>query len=431
MRLERVENHPPVFPDDLPDGRIDLMELSLMQSTVLKQKKRGFFARLSYDQGTVFRDFFVPKSATRFDPVLLAIILVLVTAGSLMIFSASYAYAEYRYGDSYYFIGRQIIWVILSIALMLFCSTLSITFYKHLAFPLYIVVLILLIAVLVIGQIGNGAQRWISLGPLTIQPSEIAKTSLVLILARYFSVFEKQALEISNKKRMLLWGTLIPFAFIGLICLLVMLQKHLSGIIILGSIGICVMFASGISLRYLGYCCGAAGVGVTCLALFTDYTKKRITTWLNPELYPLEGGWQTLQGLMAIGSGGFFGLGFGQSRLKYSYVSEPANDMIFTILCEELGFLGAAIVIGLFLLFIWRSVKIALTNPDTFARLTAIGITAKISIQVLLNIAVVTNTIPNTGISLPFFSYGGSSMMMILFEMGILLSISRTSVLRK
>jgi cell division protein FtsW len=397
----------------------------------MNKLKNSFIARLSHDPGVKAQDFILNKQASHMDFVLLFLILILITYGSLMVFSASSAYAEYRYGSSYYFISRQIVWVILSVALMLFTSTLTPAFFKHLAVPLYAVVLGLLVTVLIIGQIGNGAQRWISLGPITIQPSEIAKTSLILVLARYFSVFEKEALEVRSKKRMFLYGTLIPFAFIGVVCILVMLQKHLSGIIILGCIGISIMFASGISLRYLGYCCGGAGVGVTCLALFTDYTKKRITTWLNPELYPLEGGWQTLQGLMAIGSGGFFGLGFGNSRLKYSYVSEPANDMIFTILCEELGFLGAALAILLFILFIIRGLKIALGHSDSFCRLAAFGITAKVAIQVILNIAVVTNTIPNTGISLPFFSYGGSSMLMVLFEMGILLSISRTSQVRK
>ena len=395
------------------------------------EKKRGFFSRLFWDGDMTRRGFFIEKNAPHVDYFLLTIITVLVTVGSLMVFSASFAYAEYRYGDSYYFIGRQIIWVIISFAVMLFVSCLTPSFFRFLAFPLYLVVLALLVAVLVIGQIGNGAQRWISLGPITIQPSEIAKTSLVLILARYYSVFHEKALEIRSKSRMLIWGTLIPFAFIGCFCVLVMLQKHLSGIIILGCIGISVMFISGISLRYLGYFTAAAGTGVTCLALFTDYTKKRITTWLNPELYPLEGGWQTLQGLMAIGSGGFFGLGFGNSRLKYSYVSEPANDMIFTIICEETGFLGALFVILLFALFLWCGIKIGLNQEDTFCRIAAIGITVKVAIQVILNIAVVTNTIPNTGISLPFFSYGGSSMVMLLFEMGILLSISRTSTIRK
>lgn len=395
------------------------------------EKKRGFFSRMFWDPGMTRRGFFIEKNPPHVDFFLLTIITVLVAVGSFMVFSASFAYAEYRYGDSYYFIGRQIIWVLISFAVMMFVSCLTPSFFRALALPLYLVVLALLVAVLIIGQIGNGAQRWISLGPITIQPSEIAKTSLVLILARYYSVFQEKALEIRAKTRMLLWGTLIPFAFIGCFCILVMLQKHLSGIIILGCIGISVMFISGISLRYLGYFTAAAGTGVTCLALFTDYTKKRITTWLNPELYPLEGGWQTLQGLMAIGSGGFFGLGFGNSRLKYSYVSEPANDMIFTIICEETGFLGALFVIILFALFLWRGIKIGLNQEDTFCRITAIGITVKVAIQVILNIAVVTNTIPNTGISLPFFSYGGSSMIMLLFEMGILLSISRTSTIRK
>lgn len=392
---------------------------------------RGFFRRMLRDEHVKRADLFYASGAPHVDYLLLAVIAVLVLLGSLMVFSASFAYAEYRYGDSYYFIGRQIIWVIVSGTIMMGAAKMTPVFYRHLAVPLYGVVVALLLAVLVIGSIGNGAQRWISLGPITIQPSEIAKTSLVLILARYYSIFGTRALEIRSKPRMLLWGTLIPFAFIGCFCVLVMLQKHLSGIIILGSIGLSVMFVSGISLRYLGYFTGACTAGVTCLALFTDYTKRRITTWLNPELYPLEGGWQTLQGLMAIGSGGFFGLGFGNSRLKYSYVSEPANDMIFTIICEETGFIGALLIMLLFAVFIWRGIRIGLSQEDTFSRLAAIGITVKVAIQVLLNICVVTNTIPNTGISLPFFSYGGSSMIMLLFEMGILLSISRTAVLRK
>ncbi len=396
-----------------------------------KVKHRGALRRFLLDEHTTPQNYIHRGNATRVDTVMLVTILVLVTFGSIMIASAGYAYADFRYGNAFYFTARQLIWVAISLVVMLTASRLTEQFYKHLALPLYILVIALLIIVLIIGSIGNGAQRWIAIGPVTIQPSEIAKTSLVLILARYFSVFEEQALEIKHKGRMLLFGTWIPFCFIGLICLLVMLQKHLSGIIILGLIGITVMFASGIALRYLAICCGGAGVGVTCLALFTDYTKRRITTWLNPELYPLDGGWQTLQGLMAIGSGGFFGLGFGKSRLKFSYVSEPANDMIFTILCEELGFLGAAVVILLFIIFIWRGIQIGLSNPDPFCRLTAIGITAKVAIQAVLNIAVVTNTIPNTGISLPFFSYGGSSLIMLLFEMGILLSISRKSIIRK
>lgn len=394
-------------------------------------EKKGLIRRMLFDAQDEQRGIFYPRNPPRPDAFLLLIILLLAIYGTLMVFSASYAYAEYRYDNPYYFIGRQIIWLLLSLALMALTSCVRTSFFARISLPLYALVLLLLIAVLIIGQIGNGAQRWISIGPITIQPSEIAKTALVLILARYFTIVPEYALEIRKKSRMLMWGTLIPFGFIGLVCLLVMLQKHLSGIIILGAIGISMMFVSGIALRYLGYCTAAAGIGVTALALFTDYTKRRITIWLNPELYPLDGGWQTLQGLMAIGSGGFWGLGFGNSRLKYSYVSEPANDMIFTILCEELGFPGAALAIALFCLFIWRGIQIGLTNPDPFNRLVAIGITIKVGLQAILNLAVVTNSIPNTGISLPFFSYGGSSMIMLLLEMGILLSISRTSYIRK
>jgi cell division protein FtsW len=365
------------------------------------------------------------KTVVGIDLRLLLLILLLAVAGSVMIFSASYAYAETRYHNGLYFIERQTVWFFLGIGIMLLASLPNPSFYRKYAPIFYLATVVLLAAVLVIGSVGNGAQRWIAIGPITVQPSEIAKTTLVLMLAGYYSTYGELAFSFRKKKHSFLYGTALPCAMIGLLCLLVMLQKHLSGLIIIGCIGITVMFLSGIRLRYLASFGTIAGVGVTAFALFTDYTKRRITIWLNPELYPLDGGWQTLQGLMAIGSGGFFGKGFGKSVLKYSYVSEPANDMIFTILCEELGFFGAFGVILLFALFIRRIVTVALRSLDPFARLVALGIAAKVGIQVLLNICVVTNTIPNTGISLPFFSYGGSSLLMLFFEMGILLSISR------
>jgi cell division protein FtsW len=210
-----------------------------------------------------------------------------------------------------------------------------------------------------------------------------------------------------------------------------MLQHHLSCIIILGVIGLLMIVASGADLRYIGAFCLAGLAGVSYIAFFTDYTKNRITVWLDPEKYKLTGGWQTLQGLMAIGSGGFFGKGLSKGELKYCYVSEPANDMIFAVLCEELGFVGAVCALLLFALLIWRGFTIALRSEDTYSRLLVIGICIKIAVQVLLNVAVVTNTIPNTGISLPFFSYGGSSLIMIFAEMGIILSVSRKSRINK
>ena len=365
------------------------------------------------------------RSVKGIDTTLALLILLLAAAGTVTIFSAGFAYAENRYQNGYYFIERQIVWLIVGIGVMLLTLLQSARFWYGIAPTLYFITLLLLLTVLAVGIAGNGAQRWIAIGPLTCQPSEFAKTSLILILARYYADNSARALDRKNRRNAFLFGTLFPFLLIGLICLLVLLQKHLSGLIILGCIGILVMLFSGISLRYIGAFGGAAGIGVAAFALLTDYTKRRITIWLNPELYPLDGGWQTLQGLMAIGSGGFFGRGFGESVLKYSYVSEPANDMIYTILCEETGFIGAAGVLLLFSVFVWRAVRIGSRCGDVFPRLVALGIAGKIAVQVLLNLAVVTNTIPNTGISLPFFSYGGSSLVMLFFEMGILLSISR------
>ena len=364
------------------------------------------------------------------DPTLLVLILLLAAAGTLTVFSAGFPYAENRYHNGYYFIERQIVWVIVGVGVMLLSLLPSSRFWYGIAPSLYLLTVLLLLSVLAVGIAGNGAQRWIAVGPLTFQPSEFAKTSLVLILARYYAGHSEKALDRKNKKNAFLYGTLFPFLLIGSICILVLLQKHLSGLIILGCIGLLVMLFSGISLRYIGFFGGAAGIGVTAFACLTDYTKRRITIWLNPEKYPLDGGWQTLQGLMAIGSGGFFGRGFGNSVLKYSYVSEPANDMIFTVLCEETGFFGALGVVVLFSLFVFRAVRVGLRAADPFSRLVCLGIAGKIAVQVLLNLSVVTNTIPSTGISLPFFSYGGSSLVMLFFEMGILLSISREVPIR-
>ena len=212
--------------------------------------------------------------------------------------------------------------------------------------------------------------------------------------------------------------------------LLVMLQKHLSCIIILGMIGLLLITMSGINLKYITAFVTLCVAGASYIAFFTDYTKDRITVWQNPEGYKLTGGWQTLQGLMAIGSGGLIGKGLGNGELKHCYVSEPANDMIFAILCEELGFIGALCALALFGVLIYRGYKIGFACQNIYDRLLCIGISTKIAIQTLLNVAVVTNTIPNTGISLPFFSYGGSSLLMLFLEMGIILSISKTVRIR-
>ena len=365
------------------------------------------------------------------DPAFIITVIMLAVFGTVMVFSASGPYSYARYGDTAYFMKRQIIWVVVGFLTMYVASRINVAFYKKITPFLYGATLFLLILVLVIGFVGNGAKRWISIGPLTLQPSEIAKIAIVMMLSKYFSDYEEHALEQRSRKKIFIYGTILPILLMLIPIILVMLQKHLSCIIILSLLGLSMIVAAGINLRYIYVFSGIGIGGISALALFTDYTKERIMVWRNPEAYKLTGGWQTLQGLMAIGSGGIFGLGFGNSVMKHCYVSEPANDMIFAILCEELGLLGAILSLSLFSLLVFRGYVIALRAPDVYSRLVAFGIITKMAIQVLLNVAVVTNTIPNTGISLPFFSYGGSSLIMIFFEMGILISISRFSKINK
>ena len=365
------------------------------------------------------------------DSFLLFTVLILVAFGLIMVFSASYADARTRYGDSFYFIKRQSAMVVIGIVAMAAASKFPLSFYKRVAPLAYVVSAFLLVLVLFLGDTGGGAQRWIELGPIRFQPSELAKYSLILTLAWYYSKYHEKAFDAKNLRTSNLYGTWIPLLIIGFLCFLVMLEKHLSGIIIIGCIGIMIMFSSGIRIRLLCLLGGVAGAAVVAFAFLTDYTKRRIDIWQNPANYPQDGGWQTLQGLRAIGSGGFFGLGLGNSRQKFSYVSQPQNDFIFTITCEELGFIGALAVIVLFAILVWRGIVIAVRSPDRFSQLVAIGISIKIALQVLLNIAVVTNSIPNTGISLPFFSYGGTAMIVQLAEIGTLLAISKYTLEKK
>ena len=371
------------------------------------------------------------QRVARCDRTFAALALTLGAIGTLTVFTAGYAYADAKYGDPLYFIKRQLLWLALGIVVMIVASHLDISHYKRLSIPLYLGSLILLVLTLIIGFVGNGAQRWISIGPLTIQPSEIAKLSVVMMLSFYFDKNGERACSPHTHRESFIHGTLIPITIMLIPIILVMLQHHLSCIVILGCLSISLILLAGIDMRYILGFIGAGAAGVSCIALFTDYTKDRITVWLDPEKYKLTGGWQTLQGLMAIGSGGLFGKGFGRGELKYCYVSEPANDMIFAILCEETGFVGAFITVCLFALLIYRGFRIAARAECRFSKLICLGICLQIAIQALLNIAVVTNTVPNTGISLPFFSYGGSSLIMLFFEIGIILSVSRHATVEK
>ncbi len=361
----------------------------------------------------------------KIDIIYLMLVLLLAIFGTFMVFSAGGPYAEARYDDSFYFIKKQLIWLTVGVLSMTVVSKLRVEFIKSLTPLLYGITLFLLILVLIIGFAGNGAKRWLSIGPITLQPSELAKITLILILAKYFD--GKRLFDKRKRKTVFVYHTLYPILLMLIPVILIMLQKHLSCIIIMGTLGLLMIVGSGADLRYIKSACLIGGGGVFALAFLTDYTKDRITVWRDPEAYKLTGGWQTLQGLMAIGSGGIFGVGYGNSVMKHCYVSEPANDMIFAILCEELGLCGAVLTLTLFALIIYRGFKIAMSANDDFSALTAYGISVKMAIQTALNVAVVTNTIPNTGISLPFFSYGGSSLVMLFIEMGIMLSVSRRS----
>ena len=371
------------------------------------------------------------KPSNKIDYLFLFSIILLTAYGTLMVFSAGEPYAETRYGDGSYFIKKQTVWLIIGATVCFLSSNVDINFYKKYTPHFYAITTVLLVLVLAVGFVGNGAQRWISIGPLTLQPSEIAKLSMLMMLAYYFSEKEELSINSKNNREIFTYGTLFPALIMLLPIVLVMLQRHLSCIIILGTIGLLLIFASGVNPKYIYAFCAICVLAVCFIAFFTDYTKERITVWQNPEAYKLTGGWQTLQGLMAIGSGGIFGVGYGESILKHCYVSEPANDMIFAILCEELGLTGGIAVLLMFALLVWRGTIIALRCDDVYTRLVVLGICIKTAVQVLLNIAVVTNTIPNTGISLPFFSYGGSSLVMLFFEMGIVLSASKKSALTK
>ena len=367
----------------------------------------------------------------------LLIVLALITFGAVMSFSASYAFAEFRYDDSTYFIKRYILFAVMSIigtAVFVFIGNPRL--WRIFGAGSYAVSIILLLLVLVKGSSGGGAQRWLSFGFFTVQPSEIAKMAVVMTLALYMAFYEKEIKSVHVFGGSFRKGVLVPGMIIGIICALVMLEKHISGVIIIGLIGLAVMYLGGTHKKWIFLILGILAVAAIVLILVSSYAQDRVTSWLkiafSPDTVDTHGdAWQTLHGLDAIGSGGLFGRGLGNSLLKEGYVSQPQNDFIFTIICEELGFVGAAIVIGLFALLVYRGFRIASRCPDKYLILVAYGLSFKVALHVILNVAVVTNSIPTTGVALPFFSSGGSSLAVQIFEMGIILSISRFSAEKK
>ena len=348
----------------------------------------------------------------------LLLTLLLTAVGLIMLFSASYARAYYVTGNSASYFVSQLIFALIGIAAMYGMSRVPYEWYRKFSRPLYAAAILLLLAVLLIGTKVNGARRWINLGFANFQPSEIAKFALIVMLS---------ALMTSNQKDIKAPRTFwVCAAALVMIAVLLIMEPHYSATIIVAALAFCMMAIGGINRKYLGIVAALGAAALLFLLLSGGYTSERITAWRNPEADPLDSGLQILQSEYAIGSGGLLGLGFGMGRQKYLYLPEEHNDYIFAIVCEELGFIGAVGILILFALLIIRGYWIAMHARDRFSMLLAAGLTTLLALQVFLNVAVVTNLIPSTGISLPFFSSGGTALIMQLAENGIMLNISRS-----
>lgn len=366
----------------------------------------------------------------KLDITFLSFVLILLTIGLVMLFSASYAYSYENYGNSYKFIVKQALFAGAGIIAMFVFSRIDYHFWRKLSWLIYIVTFALLVFLLIVPPMvkGMAVKRWFAIGSFSFQPSEIAKFAIVVLFSTLIA---------ANQKLMNNWKFILSlFGILGITCVLVMLEPHLSATLLIAAIGVVLIYVGGLNRKVV-----IAGVVIAVLGIvlviitqstgFISYGADRIKYWLDPWADAKGEGFQTIQSLLAIGSGGILGRGLGQSRQKYLWVPEPHNDFIFSIVCEELGLIGAVIIILLFALLVWRGFTIAMRSSDKFGSLLAIGLTFQVGLQAMLNIWVVTNTIPNTGISLPFFSYGGTSLLILLAEMGIVLSVSRGANIEK
>ena len=389
----------------------------------------------------------------KIDIPFLLLVITILTIGLVMLFSASYTYAYYNEdGDSTYFFKRQLIFAVVGVVAMLLVSKVRYDYFKLFAIPAIAVSWLLLVIVLFLPATQGGFHRWIDLKIFTFQPSEIAKLAIILFCAWSMdknhkkivgkqlspSKFARNVKELSGGKIVVYESFVMLCLYAGIIVVtagLVYLENHLSGTLLILAIGVVMMYLGEIKRHWFVLIAVLAVVALIFFVLNPDllekYAGERITAWLDKSYEPRGARWQTNNSLYAIGSGGLFGTGLGNSKQKHLYVSEPQNDFIFAIVCEELGLLRAIGIIILFVLLVLRGIAIALRAKDRFGALLSMGIVFQVGLQTALNIAVVTDALPNTGISLPFFSYGGTSLMMLLFEMGVVLSVSRYSRLDK
>jgi len=356
------------------------------------------------------------------DFTLIITILLLLSIGLVMVLSASSPSALAQNGDSYAYFSKQLVFAILGIIAMLFISKIDYRFYQKFSKHAWWVSLILLGLVIVVGTTVNGAKRWIYVtDTLSVQPSEIVKFLMIIFYAGILSKNRDKLGKIGK-------GFIFHIVCLGPIIGLLLLQPHFSASVVIMGICIVMMIMAGCKLKHFSVAGLLVGIPGLIYLLQEDYRMKRVITFLDPWQDKTGDGWQVIQSLYAIGSGGLFGVGLGESKQKYLYIPEPHNDFIFSILGEEIGFIGCTIVLILFAIFIWRGILIAMKAPDMFGSLLAIGITSLVAIQVIINVAVVTSSMPATGMPLPFFSYGGTALFILLCEMGVLLNISRASV---
>ena len=360
------------------------------------------------------------QTGGKIDYPFLILLLMLFAVGLTMLYSASYAQSQYDtgYTGSTRYLQKQAACGLIGLGAMVLLSRIPPQFWFRSAWQLYGISIALLLSVLLFGESVNGAKRWINIAGIQFQPSEIAKFTLIVLFARLTKGFGKSAKEFRYGVLgfgSALLGILVPLA----------LEKHLSAIMLMGMVAVVMMFVAGTSPKWLLAGAAGAAVFVVVYISFMGYAGDRVTAWLHPELDPGDTGYQILQSLYAIGSGGLFGLGLGKSRQKYLYLPFQYNDYIFAVICEELGMVGALLIVALFAALILRGYWIALRAPDRFSTVLAAGLITLIAVQTVLNLCVVTNLLPSTGIALPFFSYGGTALAVNLGEMGILLSISR------
>lgn len=395
------------------------------QSTPSVQDKSGSHLRLKFF-----------NLATGFDMHFFVLLMIILIVGLATLYSASHVYAfNYNDGDSFFYIRKQAIFAGLGLVAMLGISMVDYHVLHRFAWIIWLVSIGLLVLPLVMPS-ATGIRRWVHLGSISFQPSEIAKFALVLLFAHLISLNHK-------KLKKFFTGFIPLLVLLGITCALVVIEPHLSGTLLIGILGFAMMYIGGVRIGYLLGVLGVGAAGVFFMIAVLGYEQDRIAVWLHPlesfanEIQFADGlsgrdhAWQTVQSLYAIGSGGLLGQGPGNSRQKHLFLPEPQNDFIFSVFCEEMGLIGAVLVLLLFALLMWRGFKIAMKAPDKFGCMLALGLTLQIGIQVAINVAVVSNLLPNTGISLPFFSYGGTSILMLMAQMGVVLSVSRQSKMEK